>query len=102
MELIEIEIDVTRIEFSKSDFYFPTAEEIAKGFDFTNQVAIVTGANTGIGKETAKVLTLKNCHVIMACRSVQKGMEAREEILKAIGQGNLQTSMESALRDWIC
>jgi len=66
---------------------YPTAEEIAKGFDFTNQVAIVTGANTGIGKETAKVLTLKNCHVIMACRSVQKGMEAREEILKAIGQG---------------
>ncbi len=42
----------------------------------SEMVAIVTGANSGIGYETARVLAVKGASVIMACRSMEKGEEA--------------------------
>jgi hypothetical protein len=42
-----------------------TAEEVSDGFDLSGQVGIVTGANTGIGQETARVFALRGMHVIM-------------------------------------
>ncbi len=44
--------------------------------DLKGITAIVTGANSGIGFETAKALACKGAGVIMACRSMQKGKEA--------------------------
>ena len=41
-----------------------------------NRVAIVTGANSGIGFETALALAEKDASVILACRSEQRGREA--------------------------
>ena len=41
--------------------------------------AIVTGANTGIGKETARALRDAGAHVIFACRSVEKAEAAMAE-----------------------
>jgi len=46
------------------------------------RIAIVTGANTGLGKETTKQLARKGCRVIMACRSDHLGLVTREELLK--------------------
>lgn len=40
------------------------------------QVCIVTGANAGIGLETSKMLVARGAHLIIACRSQQKGMAA--------------------------
>lgn len=37
-----------------------------------NKVVIVTGANTGLGKETARMLAIKNATVVMACRDMDK------------------------------
>ncbi|XP_063633309.1 retinol dehydrogenase 11-like [Cydia splendana] len=42
--------------------------------------AIVTGSNTGIGKETALDLYLRGCRVIMACRDTNKANVAKTEI----------------------
>jgi NAD(P)-dependent dehydrogenase (short-subunit alcohol dehydrogenase family) len=42
---------------------------------------IVTGANTGIGFETARMLALKGAQVTLACRNLDKGREALERIL---------------------
>lgn len=48
--------------------------------DQTGRVAIVTGANTGIGYETARELAHKGAHVTLACRSREKGEAATARI----------------------
>lgn len=42
--------------------------------------ALITGANTGIGFETARSLARHGCHVILACRNVSEGLKAVEKI----------------------
>ncbi|XP_045421200.1 retinol dehydrogenase 11 isoform X1 [Lemur catta] len=49
------------------------------------KVAVVTGANTGIGKETAKELAQRGARVYLACRDVQKGELVAREIQTMTG-----------------
>jgi retinol dehydrogenase-12 len=53
--------------------------------NLTDQVAIVTGANTGIGKETTIALVRMGCTVVVASRSADKGTAAVEEVLSITG-----------------
>lgn len=48
--------------------------------DQSGRVVIVTGASSGIGYETARVLASKKADVIMAVRDLQKGKSAEEKI----------------------
>ena len=48
--------------------------------DLTGKIAIVTGANSGIGYETAKTLAEKGATVVMACRNLEKANHAASEI----------------------
>jgi NAD(P)-dependent dehydrogenase (short-subunit alcohol dehydrogenase family) len=48
--------------------------------DQTGRTAIVTGANTGIGLETARMLAQKGAEVVLACRNPEKGQAALEQI----------------------
>ncbi|MCG8632683.1 MAG: oxidoreductase [Desulfobacterales bacterium] len=48
--------------------------------DQAGRTVIVTGANSGIGFETARTLAAKNARVILACRNRSKGREAAERI----------------------
>ena len=57
--------------------------------DQSGRVAIVTGANSGIGYETARALTHKGATVIMACRSVEKGQVAAQKIQDEDPQGSV-------------
>jgi NAD(P)-dependent dehydrogenase (short-subunit alcohol dehydrogenase family) len=43
-------------------------------------VALVTGANSGIGFETAQALAAHGAHVVLACRNRQKAQRAAEAI----------------------
>ncbi len=54
-----------------------TSEQIG---DQSGRVAIVTGANSGIGYEAAKVLVHKGATVVLACRGMSKGDEAARAI----------------------
>jgi NAD(P)-dependent dehydrogenase (short-subunit alcohol dehydrogenase family) len=45
-----------------------------------DKVVVVTGGNTGIGKETARGLSRLGATVAIACRDVDKGRRAAEEI----------------------
>ena len=49
------------------------------------RVALITGANTGIGLVTARELAQRGAHVFIACRSVEKGQAAINEIRKTTG-----------------
>jgi len=71
---------------------YTTSEQAINGLNLSNKCAIVTGSNTGIGKETAKVLYQQGCHVILACRNMEKGEKARSEIIDAVGPsaGNVE------------
>ena len=51
--------------------------------DQTGRVAIVTGANSGIGFEAAKALALKGATVVVASRSKPRGDQAVASILEA-------------------
>ena len=53
------------------------------------KTVIITGANAGIGKETAVDLARRNARVIMACRSVEKGEKAAVEVRKRSGSDDV-------------
>ncbi len=50
---------------------------------------LITGANKGIGFETARQLLQRDCHVYLGCRDLQKGRAAVEQ-LKTEGLNNVE------------
>jgi len=50
--------------------------------DLSQKVAVVTGANTGLGESTAKYLALNGATTIMCCRTESKCLEAANKIKK--------------------
>ena len=53
--------------------------------NLTGRVAVVTGANTGIGKEIARDLARLRATVVLACRSEERGNAALDEIVADTG-----------------
>jgi NAD(P)-dependent dehydrogenase (short-subunit alcohol dehydrogenase family) len=52
--------------------------------DMTNKLCVITGANSGIGYETAKALAEKGAYIVMVCRNEDKAIEAKNEILRSV------------------
>ena len=51
--------------------------------DQSGRIALVTGANSGLGLETARALAARGATVLLACRSLANAEQAREELLTA-------------------
>ena len=50
--------------------------------DQTGRTAVITGANTGLGYETAAALAAKGAHVVLAVRNTDKGQAAADLIVR--------------------
>jgi dehydrogenase/reductase SDR family protein 13 len=62
----------------------------AMPFDIANKVAVITGANTGIGRVTARALATAGATVIFLCRSEEKTRPVMAEIEKETGNAKLE------------
>ena len=58
--------------------------------ELANKTFIVTGANTGIGKVTAKELARQGAHVILACRNQAKTEDVIAEIKRDTGNDKVE------------
>lgn len=80
-----------------------TAGEVVAGHDLSGRVAIVTGAATGIGVETARALALAGAEVIIAARKPELGEAVANAIneeagLKRVSFGMLDLASFEAIR----
>ncbi|XP_024542096.1 short-chain dehydrogenase TIC 32, chloroplastic [Selaginella moellendorffii] len=66
-----------------------TAEQVADGISLSSYTAIVTGATSGIGVETARVLAKQGACVVIPVRKLQSGEEVRCKILQEFPDANV-------------
>ena len=66
-----------------------TAAEVVAGIDLTGKRAIVTGASSGIGIETARALAGAGAQVTLAVRNTQAGARAASDIASTTGRSDV-------------
>jgi retinol dehydrogenase-13 len=71
-----------------------TAIDALRGQRLDGRTAIVTGASSGIGVETARALAVAGATVVMACRSVASGEQVAATLRRALplGAGSLEVA----------
>jgi WW domain-containing oxidoreductase len=70
--------------------YASTAEEVTNGIDLRGQTILVTGCNSGLGRETVRALALRGARVIGSGRTVEKAREG----LAGLGDSHLPLACE--------
>ncbi|MEL7832583.1 SDR family oxidoreductase [Fodinibius sp. Rm-B-1B1-1] len=63
--------------------------------DLNNKLCVVTGANSGIGKETVRSFAADGAYIIMVCRNEKRAQQARQDIIEDTGN----TGIEIVLAD---
>ncbi|MFI1328830.1 SDR family NAD(P)-dependent oxidoreductase [Streptomyces sp. NPDC020845] len=69
-----------------------TAAEVAQGIDLTGRRALVTGASSGLGTETARALAGTGAAVTLAVREVAAGERVAKDIAEATGNQDLHVA----------
>jgi NAD(P)-dependent dehydrogenase (short-subunit alcohol dehydrogenase family) len=83
---VEIGVSLPGREFMSGSRW--TAADIS---DQRGRVAVVTGANSGIGFETARVLAERGARVVLACRNLDRAAAARDAIRATVPGAELET-----------
>ncbi|MEV6159884.1 SDR family NAD(P)-dependent oxidoreductase [Nonomuraea sp. NPDC052129] len=79
-----------------------TAEETVDGVDLSAKKAIVTGASSGIGVETARALAKAGADVTLAVRDTAAGEKVAADIVASTGNARVQVAfMDLSVRDSI-
>ncbi|GFR69832.1 WW domain-containing oxidoreductase [Elysia marginata] len=67
-----------------------TALQVLMGRDLSEKYVLITGANSGIGFETARSLALHGATVVMACRDIASAKQARAAILNELSKAKVE------------
>ncbi len=73
-----------------------TAEDVTRGLDLAGRTALVTGATSGLGLETLRVLALRGAHVIATGRTRERAQDA----IDSAGATGRATPLALDLADW--
>lgn len=76
-----------------------TAMDIAEYADLTGKIALVTGGNAGIGKETVRALYAAGSTVLLCCRDVATGKRVVEEIYDSEKKDGIGTDTPASYRN---
>jgi len=57
-----------------------TGEEVTQGLDLSGKTVLITGANSGLGYETMRVLAMRGAHIIAIARNMEKAQKACDSI----------------------
>lgn len=68
------------------------ALETVEGIDLTGKTAIVTGAASGLGVETARALATAGASLVLPVRSMERGQKVADEIKEDTGNQNITVS----------
>ena len=61
--------------------------------DMTGRVCAVTGANSGLGKATAKAFAQRGAEVWMLCRNQERAEKARDELVDETGNAQIHVAI---------
>ena len=61
-----------------------------ESFDLAGKSYAVTGANSGVGRETARFLAARGARVFMVCRNEERATKARDEMAAGVAGGALE------------
>ena len=67
-----------------------TADEVVADRDLSEKTVLVTGANTGIGFETARALASRGAHTVLGCRDMSKGEDAARRVREQHPQASVE------------
>ena len=76
---------------------FSTSDEVMKDVNLSGKYAIVTGCNTGIGKETVRSMVAAGATVIMACRNLEKAQKAKDDIIATFDDNDKKDTISQRL-----
>jgi NAD(P)-dependent dehydrogenase (short-subunit alcohol dehydrogenase family) len=67
-----------------------TAADVISGVDLGGKRAVITGASSGIGVETARALASANAEVILAVRNLEVGGEVARQLTESTGNQTIR------------
>jgi dehydrogenase/reductase SDR family protein 12 len=80
----------TKTGWEKHRARYQQPDLLEQDLDLSGKVYMITGANSGVGKEVAQFLASKRATIYMVCRSKQRAEAARDEIQAAASQGKVR------------